>query len=229
MQESGTERDFWVGARDIVHFVGICGAGKTTLAQRLATRCARHGAKALTTIDWDPHTPDHEQGSKRAFSRALDLENNAAGRTNPAIHRKIVDHTLGLLAAWAASDANLIAVDRWYESYDDLPLWCRAEIESAILAAGFRLQIVCLTVDEAVLADRLIHTRNHRPSSWWQSGPGSVEEWVREESACQDAYAAFCASSRFPSACLDTAAMDWDLYEEKIVNCLVGNTMACAL
>jgi putative protein kinase ArgK-like GTPase of G3E family len=53
-----TEHEFWSGARDIVHFVGICGAGKSTMSSRLATRITSHGGKVLGTIDYDPHTPD---------------------------------------------------------------------------------------------------------------------------------------------------------------------------
>ena len=41
------EADLWTGARDILHFVGVCGAGKTTLANKLTARCTSHGGKAI--------------------------------------------------------------------------------------------------------------------------------------------------------------------------------------
>ncbi|CAE6873103.1 hypothetical protein R69746_08574 [Paraburkholderia aspalathi] len=193
-----TEPELWRSARDIVHFVGICGAGKSTMTSRLATRIATHGGKAIGTIDYDPHTPDHQRAEDRAFNRALDLRNIAAGFTDPEVHDAIVEHTLATLTRWVNSDANVVLVDRWYESYDQLPPEHVKYIETAIESSGFRVHRVLLAVSDSVFGNedaairtRLLHTKGTRPASWWESGPGLLDEWVREEQACQDFYRVF--------------------------------------
>jgi signal recognition particle GTPase len=128
-----TEAELWPTARDIVHFVGMCGAGKSTLSSRLAARVARHGGKVIGTIDYYPHTPDHERAADRAFSRELDRRNIEADCTDPAVHQGIVDHTLASLSRWVESDANVVLVDRWHESYDNLPSAHVEYIEAASL------------------------------------------------------------------------------------------------
>jgi ABC-type cobalamin transport system ATPase subunit len=50
------DENYWGSARHILHFVGICGAGKSTLCARIADHCRGAGAKVIGTIDYDPHT-----------------------------------------------------------------------------------------------------------------------------------------------------------------------------
>lgn len=236
------ESDYWPAARDIFHFVGICGAGKTTLASRMAKRCKRFGGKAIGTLDYDPHTPDHERGDERAFSRELDRLNNEAGQADPAIHQQIVQHSLDLIERWKGSDANAVFVDRWYESYDGLPEACRGEIEAAIAASGFSLHHVLLLVEGGPdfappspsrnaesIRQRLLQTKAHRPDAWWATGPASLDEWVREEVAYQESYRKFCKASRFPTILLNTREISWDYDEKLIVSDLLGiPPAACA-
>ena len=222
------EADYWPRARDIVHFVGVCGAGKSTLASRLAKRCVTFGGKATGTIDYDPHTSDHERADERAFSRELDRRNNAAGGHDPAIHREIVAQSLARLDAWKRLDTNVVLVDRWYESYDHLPRNYLTEIETAIAASGFHFRRILLLVADGIQGDeegpmrqRLLHTKANRPESWWATGPVTLDDWVREECAYQDDYRHFCEQSRFPTMTLCTTAMAWEGYEDKIVDALL--------
>lgn len=222
------ETELWPGARDIIHFIGICGAGKSTLSSRLAARVARFGGKAIGTIDYDPHTPDHQRANERAFSRELDQLNIAAGCTDPAIHQHIVDHTLSMLEQWMQSDANVVLVDRWYESYDGLPPEHVAYIEAAIQSSGFRVHHVMLVVaesvfgnEEEVIRQRMLHTKGTRPEEWWASGPDSLDTWVREEQAYQDQYRLFVHRSPFPFYSFTTLGMDWPDYEQRVAEYMI--------
>ncbi|WP_207002611.1 hypothetical protein [Trinickia mobilis] len=223
-----TETEFWNSSRDIVHFVGICGAGKSTLSNRLAARIATHGGKVIGTVDYDPHTPDTDRAAERAFSRDLDRRNIAAGCTDPAVHQEIVDHTLATLTRWMDSDANVVLVDRWYESYDLLPADHIKYIEAAISSSGFRVHHVLLLVEgkplgneDWVIRDRLLHTKGTRPAEWWSGGPGDLEVFVKEEQAYQEEYGAFLARSPFNSMWVRTTEMEWERYEQDIVQGLI--------
>jgi len=223
-----TEAELWTKARDILHFVGICGAGKSTLSSRLAVRIANHGGKVIGTIDFDPHTPDTDRSAERAFSRALDQRNIKTSYSDPAVHQEIVDHTLGMLTRWTESDANVVMVDRWYESYDNLPREHVKYIEAAIQSSGFRVHHVLLRVEdkplgnaENAIRERLLHTKGTRPGTWWDSGPDSLEAWVKAEQAYQDEYDVFLQRSPFMSSWVRTTEMDWDRYEDDIVHGLI--------
>lgn len=208
----------WRHGREIIHFVGMCGAGKTTLSNRLAKRCAGVGGQAIGTIDWDPHIPDATQESSRAFSRELDRLNTQAGGSNPLVHQQIVAHTLESIASWTRSKANFVFVDRWYESYDNLPPAARNEIEAAVQKSGFKMRHVLLTVEdtpEAVRA-RMFHTKANRTPEWWATGPDSLDEWTQSELACQREYRSFCQASPFPSWEYDTSEMQWGKLERAI-------------
>ena len=223
-----TESELWRTSRDIVHFVGICGAGKSTMCADLARRIEGHGGKVIGTIDYDPHTPDHEAAAEHAFSRELDQRNIAASCLDPAVHEAIVRHTLATLTRWVESDANVVLVDRWYESYDLLPPEHVSYIEAAIRSSGFRVHHVLLVVANSIFGNdlepiraRLLHTKGTRPASWWNSGPASLDAWAREEQACQDAYRVFVHRSPFGSLEINTLGMDWPEYEDEIVSSLI--------
>lgn len=223
-----TEAELWTSARDIVHLVGICGAGKSTMAGRLARRVTSHGGKVIGTIDYDPHTPDHERAADRAFSRELDLRNVAAGCADAAVHDTIVEHTLATITRWVKSDANVVLVDRWYESYDGLSADHIKYIEAAISSSGFRVHHVLLLVEDRplgnedwVIRDRLLHTKNNRPAEWWSGVPNKLDDFVKEEQAYQEAYGAFLARSPFKSMWVRTTEMEWERYEQDIVQGLI--------
>lgn len=216
----------WSSARDILHFVGVCGAGKTTLTNRLAARCTAHGGKAIGTLDWDSHTAYGARQSERAFSREFDRISNEG--SDPAIHDKIVQHSLSLIDAWKRSDANVVLVDRWYESYDNFPQQCATQIQNALAESGFKVTVVNLVIaapqadggDFAAMCARLAHTKANRPESWWTAGMGTLEDMARTECAYQDDYRAFCSRSPFSGIRMPTTDMDWDDLEETIVNSL---------
>jgi hypothetical protein len=226
------ESEFWTKTRSILHFMGICGAGKSTLSARLAARAARFGGKAVGTLDYDPHTPDHERQSERAFNRELDLLNIAAGGKDPAVHQRIVEHSLAMVDSWSASDANVILADRFHESYDNLPAEHVERVEAAIRESGFAMRHVLLVVADDVdgteestkraIRERMAHTKETRPKAWWDSGPGSLDEWVREETECQRAYRRFCLRSPFETVEICTRDMRWDLHEQQIVDALLA-------
>lgn len=223
---SVNEAETWQKSREIIHFTGICGAGKSTLSKRMADRIMLHGGKVIGTIDYDPHVPDHERAHDRAFSRELDQRNIAAGCNDPAIHEAIVEHALESLNRWVSSDANVVLVDRWMESYDGLSEGHISRIENAIVSSGFRMKHVLLIVGSAndeseSVKTRMIHTRGARPPEWWSSGPASLDEWVREEVACQNAYRGFVQRSPFESITIDTTDMEWSAYEAVIVDSML--------
>ncbi|WP_186214440.1 hypothetical protein [Burkholderia gladioli] len=223
---SADEAKTWQKSREIIHFTGICGAGKSTLSKRIADRIMMHGGKVIGTIDYDPHVPDHERAHDRAFSRELDRRNMTAGCNDPAIHEAIVEHALESLSRWVSSDADVVLVDRWVESYDGLRKDHISRIENAIVSSGFRMKHVLLTVggtsgESASVKARMLHTRGTRPPEWWNSGPASLDEWVQEEVACQNAYREFIQRSPFESITIDTTDMEWSAYEAVIVDSML--------
>lgn len=220
------ERRFWPAARHAVHFMGMCGAGKTTLSKRLVDRCCRDGGAAVGTMDWDPHVADQERIAERAFRRDLD-EAIIKTPEDAAVRREIMRHSLEMVEAWRATDANLIVVDRFIESYDQIDAQDRRLVQDALAAAGFSVTQVLLMVGgirethlESVVL-RVEHTRRHRPESWWASGPASAELWAEGEVRCQSSYLDYCRASPFPTLMLDTTGMHWRLYEDTIVHQLV--------
>lgn len=122
-----TEPELWTTSRDIVHFVRIFGAGKSTMCADLATRIEGHGGKVIGTIDYDPHTPDHEAAAERAFSRELDQRNMAAGCLEPSVHEAIVKNTLAMLTRWVESDEPVFAVQDAAELFEAWTAARRAE------------------------------------------------------------------------------------------------------
>lgn len=226
--QATTEQDFWLHAKHIVHFIGPCGAGKTTMSTRMAERCRKYGGKAIGTVDWDPHIPDDQRAADRAFSRMLDQRNNAASGKDQAVHEDIVQYSLAMIASWERSDANLVLVDRWYESYDDFPFECATQINNALAKSGFTVTVVNLHIsapagagsDIDAMSTRLVQTRANRPESWWTSEMGTVVEMARAECAYQDSYREFCLRSPFTDIQMPTADMDWDSIEDTLVESL---------
>jgi thymidylate kinase len=219
---SNSETNYWRNARHILAFTGICGTGKTTLSSKIVNRCRAHGAIASGTVDWDPHVPDHHRLTSRAFRRDLDLA-MIADPLNTDIHRQIVDHSLRMIDEWKKLNANLIVVDRFVESYDYLPSTAVRAVQSALKSSGFTVSQVLLTIglygdSHARIADRLLQTKDHRPKEWWDSGPGDVEQFAAEEVKCQAAYRTYCAASPFATAVIDTTKMEWDQYEQALVD-----------
>lgn len=230
MMISEGEAEFWRQTQDIIHLIGICGSGKTTLAHQLADRCTRYGGRAISTIDYDPHISDHERSEERAFNRELDRLNSEAKGRDPLIHQQIVARSLQQIVAWKQSHANIVLVDRWYESYDGLPECCMDQIEAAIQDSGFRLCRILLVVAEDLSAygeceirRRLLHTKEHRPESWWKTGPDSLNQWVREECDYQEQYRQFCRNRSKGVHLLMTLTtkMEWNDYENRIVDSLI--------
>ncbi len=204
-----------MGSPVILHLMGICGAGKTTLMARLSEAFTAQGKQVLTTLDYDPAIADNLQSSSRAFSRELDHLNNQPG----GCADKIEEHALACLQQWQAASADVVLVDRWYESYDDLPETVIARIERALLDSGLPILQVLLVVG-GNLASRMEYTKNHRSQSWWESGPATLAEWVKEESAYQEAYRQYCERSPFPTLVIDSQEMDWDSYLAQILHAL---------
>lgn len=72
------------------------------------------------------------------------------------------------------------------------------------------------------IKDRILHTKNNRPESWWNS-VSSLELWLFEEHQYQEDYAKFIYSSTFDSLRLCTNDMDWKTYEKTIIKYLKNN------
>jgi adenylate kinase family enzyme len=216
------ETQFWHSARHILHFAGICGAGKTTLSNRIASRCHAHGGVASSTLDWDLRVPDQRRLTERAFRRDLDLA-LIADPTNTAIHRQIVDHSLAVIADWKESKSNLVVVDRFVESYDHLPPDAVREIQGALAESGFRVSQVLLVIGLELnrhdgIAARLQHTKDHRPAQWWDTTPKDLDVFAEDEAQYQEAYRSYCEASPYDTAVVDTTKMDWNQYEQALVD-----------
>lgn len=222
---NSVETAYWRTARHLLHFVGICGAGKTTLSKHMVDRCRAQGGVTIGTLDWDPHVQDESRVADRAFRRDLDLA-MIADPADAMIHREIVNHSLQVIENWKASNANLVVVDRFIESYDYLPSAAMCEVQSALKESGFivsqALLVVGLELDRHEnIAMRLQHTKEHRPSQWWTTTPQNITVFAEEEAKYQAAYRAYCAASPFGTAVVDTAGMQWDLYEQAMVDDLM--------
>lgn len=201
----------------LIHFVGICGAGKSTLTTQLADAFRRQGLSVIATVDYDPNLPDHSYQEGRAFSRQLDAENNASPAGCPELIRA---HTLSSMARWERSGVDVILVDRWYESYDNLPPALINDLEQEVVSR-FRVQRVLLTVEDDDVAqairDRITHTKANRPEAWWQTGSAVLEDWVESELAYQRQYQNFCSQSAVPCLTLNTRLMDWPAYVAQVL------------
>jgi len=160
-----SEKELWANGRELLYFIGVNGAGKSTLAKRLADRCIKHGG--IVIID----------SENRAYNKEFDCANT--GSTDQSVHRQVIDGAIALIEEWKRSDANLVIVDRWYESYDiELSLSSLEEIEAALKSSGFRVRVVHLIVggsfsgadDFASMSARMAHTKANRPAAWWDTG-----------------------------------------------------------
>ena len=167
----------------ILHFVGICGAGKSTLCHNLEQKFQEHQINMMKTIDYDPNIPDHERINERAFNRKLDLLNNQHYGKNLFIQEQIIEHCLSTIKFWQQNDTKIVLVDRWYESYDYLSQKHIDSIEAAIQSSDFHLIHVFLKVsndinsnDSNTIKQRILHTKNTRPLSWFNSVP-NIEQW----------------------------------------------------
>jgi len=206
--------------RKILHFVGVSGAGKTTVGDRVGGMCKARGKNVLTTIDWDAHQADCENSGKRAFNRAF------MGRRDAAAHAEILEHSLRLIKQWEESEASVIIVDRWYETYIgecSLPPDTVRTIEKALQASEFETRIIHLVIGRDALKDdfdtmfaRLAHTKDNRPSSWWDPTRGTLEERALADCRYQALDREFCRRGTFPVTTICTRDMDWDRYARNV-------------
>lgn len=202
----------WQGKRTILHIVGANGSGKSTLGRMLRDRLNAEGEIALL---------DSEH---QAFN--LDLDSFLSYQKPDVARQLILDSALALIAGWARSFAKVVIVDRWFESYDILLTEEQlAQIEAAVISAGFQLQRVHLVIGrdaktddlESMLA-RTAHTKAHRSELWRSLGRGTLEERAQEECVLQGQYREFCSRSQFPSFAICTAYQDWPIFEQEILS-----------
>jgi ABC-type oligopeptide transport system ATPase subunit len=207
-----SEKELWTGARNILYFIGVNGAGKSTLAHNIAERCKAHGGHVILDAE------------ERAFDRKF------MGRSDAETHHEIVSHCIALIDDWKRSTANLIIIDRWYETYITecgLKSEHVDEIEDALKESGFNIRLVNLVIGSDVRVDdyetmlaRLVHTKAHRPVDWWDESRGTVEERARADCSYQALNKAFASNFPFASVTIATKDMDWDNYAQRIVDSL---------
>ena len=207
------EMELWSTARDILYFVGVNGTGKTTLANMVANRCKANGGSVILDAE------------HRAFDRRF------MGRRDTVAHNEIVDSSLALIDEWKRSDANLVIVDRWYETYITecgLPLEYVVEIEGALKSSGFNVHLQHLVIGKTVMSDdretklaRLAHTKAHRPAEWWDESRGTLEERAEADCRYQSLNREFCSrfalSTGFSVATTCTSQMLWDTHVDQLV------------
>lgn len=245
-----TKPDPWtLKDRYMVHFVGICGAGKTSLCSQLALDLQKAHIPMMKTLDYDPDIPDDQRLEERAFSRLLDQQNNAqreSGGGKPSVsletHQNITKHALNVLEAWQRSVAQVVLVDRWYESYDDLSEESIAQIEKAILNSNFKVLRILLEIgpskdlwqQEATasslsdlngtpedIKNHLLETAKHRAKSWWPDFPNRLEAFSHEEWTYQQQYRAFCEKGPFAHLKITTNQKKWECYSRQILGALM--------
>lgn len=197
-------------ARKFIYLIGVNGAGKSTMAARLAAYCARFGITAHVDSEQTAFSPElDEQVSTMDPVRAEEYLLEQAGR---------------LVEQWIASPAQVVVVDRWLESYD-VPITV-AKLKALLKRledAGFELYPVLLAVGLSPFEDgmqamieRTELNKAMRTPEWWARGTGTVEERAAEEYAYQQQYRKFCASFRICQV-LCTTDLDWNRHEESIV------------
>lgn len=205
-----TEKELWTKTRDILYLIGVNGAGKSTLAHKIADRCSAHNGHVIVDAE------------ECAFNRKF------MGRRDAATHREIVNHSIALIDDWKRSTANLVIVDRWYETYITecgLEPEHVVEIEDALKESGFNIRLINLVIGSDVRYDdyetmhaRLTHTKAHRPADWWDESRGTVEERARADCGYQALNRAFASNFAFSSETIATKGMDWDGYAQGIVD-----------
>jgi hypothetical protein len=176
--------------------MGVNGAGKTTLAPLIAQ-----------TLDV-PCILDCEE---RAFSRELAI---GVDKSDKQLHRRIVEHCKSMADAWKNDPADVVIVDRFYETYvteSGIGPTEINEIEEYIQSCGLHglwINLVLPDDFEAMLA-RFMHTKNQRPDSWFDPSRGSVDERVEYDMRCQDVNRLMQYVSRFAYYEIDTSSMNW--------------------
>lgn len=134
----------------ILHFVGICGSGKSTLCNSLIQFLEFENLRVIKTLDYDINIQDKDKQNERAFNRELDLLNNKYNGKNLYVQEKIVEHCLNLIRLWENAKADILLVDRWYESYDNLFPEHIITIEQAIKNSNLDMKHIFLKVAENI-------------------------------------------------------------------------------
>lgn len=185
--------------------MGIAGAGKTMICDRLA---ARYAGKIYV---------DSEQSAfDRKFVEGID-------RSDPKLSADIVAHGLDIVRNFPpTSRIPIVVVDRWYETYmtsSGLTSDNARRIERAILDRGYKGHLVNCVIDETIeaIAARLQHTRANRSPSWWVT-KRTFEDKVKAELQCQIRNRLNAADSLLTYSEVNTTAMDWERHTQDVVD-----------